>query len=162
MIYGCNTVGIWDPTIWNLETFEIQTFWRSDLKWLGFSYGYNCDSTKHNGLITLCTRQTIQIPDQNIKTRWSPFFWYSNGWAVWYLNGIQKTRPLGIWHGPFSIKIPTVNSRLDVCFTWMSFISSTKTEKSTWPKTRKLFRTRYKARGISFSPRPLSDRSSSK
>ena len=28
-----NTVGIWNPTIWNLKTFEIQTFWRSDFKW---------------------------------------------------------------------------------------------------------------------------------
>ena len=29
------TVGIWNPTIQNC------TFWRSDFKWLGFSYGYS-------------------------------------------------------------------------------------------------------------------------
>ena len=36
-----NTVRIWNPTIWNPETFEIWTFWRSDFKWSGFSYGYD-------------------------------------------------------------------------------------------------------------------------
>ena len=34
-----NTVRIWNMTIWNLETFEIWTFWRSDFKWSSFSYG---------------------------------------------------------------------------------------------------------------------------
>ena len=26
---------------WNPETYEIQTFWRLDFKWSGFSYGYS-------------------------------------------------------------------------------------------------------------------------
>ena len=31
--YHWNTVGIWNLTIWNPETFEIRTFWRSNFKW---------------------------------------------------------------------------------------------------------------------------------
>ena len=31
-----NTVGIWNPTPWNTETFEIRAFWRSDFKWSSF------------------------------------------------------------------------------------------------------------------------------
>ena len=43
------TVGIWNWTIWNQETFEIWTFWSSDFKWsgfqmLGFNYGYSFSS----------------------------------------------------------------------------------------------------------------------
>ena len=26
---------------WNLDTFEMQIFWRSDFKWSGFSYGFS-------------------------------------------------------------------------------------------------------------------------
>ena len=33
MIQKLDTVGIWNPTIWNPETFKIHTFWRSDFKW---------------------------------------------------------------------------------------------------------------------------------
>ena len=32
MIQKLDTVGIWNPTIWNPETFKIRTFWRSDFK----------------------------------------------------------------------------------------------------------------------------------
>ena len=55
----------------------------------------------------LCTRPTIQIPDQYLKkTRLRPFIWYSNGQAVrvfkWYLN----TRD------PNTCKILTVSGEL--------------------------------------------------
>ena len=39
-----STVRIWNPTNWNLETFEIWTFWGPDFKWSGLSY---CDSPEH-------------------------------------------------------------------------------------------------------------------
>ena len=49
------------------------------------------------------------------KTRWRSFLWYSNGWAVWYLNGIQKLDHLvsnlfpTIWiPNKFGNQIPTV------------------------------------------------------
>ena len=48
------TVGIWILTIWKLETFECQTFLSSDFKWSIMCY-------------VLCTRPTIQKPDQNIR-----------------------------------------------------------------------------------------------
>ena len=37
-MFSNTTVGIWNLSIWNPETFEIPTFWRLDFKWSGFSY----------------------------------------------------------------------------------------------------------------------------
>ena len=51
-----NKMGIWNPTIQNPETLQIQTFWRSDFKGSGFqrvglqlheSYGSNHSQTEH-------------------------------------------------------------------------------------------------------------------
>ena len=38
--------GIWNPTIGNLETFEIWTFWRSDFKRTDLNYGYSPNHSK--------------------------------------------------------------------------------------------------------------------
>ena len=46
LIQMSTTVGIWNTTIWNPETFVIRTFLRSYFKWLGFSYGCSHNYSK--------------------------------------------------------------------------------------------------------------------
>ena len=67
------TVGIWILNIWmpNFLKFGLQMIQYSN----GWAIGY-----------VLCTRPTIQIPEQN-KTRWHP----SNGWAVRYTTNLFLT-----------------------------------------------------------------------
>ena len=56
-----NTVGIWKPSICIPETFEYQTFWKSDFKWFAIQMV---------GLYAMsCTRPTIQIAHQYIKNQ---------------------------------------------------------------------------------------------
>ena len=73
-------MGIWNLSIQNPETFEIRTFWRSDFKWSGFSYGYiyspNHWKTGPFKIWTFMTRF------QWFLTKWWPYVRNSNGFPI--------------------------------------------------------------------------------
>ena len=105
------TVGIWNPTILNSETFEIQTFWRLDFKWLGFSYGYsspNHSKSDHSKSRRLC-------PDFKwFLTKWQSFVQISNGSASGFQIPFEiRTQPLfdhsKTRQGPVGFQIPIVD-----------------------------------------------------
>ena len=88
------TRNIWIP---KLLKFKFQTVQYSDGRPLGY---------------ILWTRPTIQILDQYIRKKgWRLCAWYSNGWVVWYSNGIENQKPDHLAFDRFSI-IPLIKRNL--------------------------------------------------
>ena len=84
------TVGIWNQTILIPEAFEIRTFWRSDFKWSGFSYGMSQ------------TFENWTIQNSDIFVRISNGFWQNGGHLTRFLMvGHPDFRPHSK-SGPFA------------------------------------------------------------
>ena len=88
----------------------IQTFWRSDFKWLGFRYGYS-NSPNHSKTGHFCP---------NFKwflTKWQPFVRISDGWASGFQIAFKiQTICNPTCFGPF--KIQTRSDFRSPLFTW--------------------------------------------
>ena len=80
-------VEIWNPTIWNPETFEGQISNGPVIKWSGLSYGYSFSpyhlKTGPFKIWTFC-------PDFKWSdTKWPTFALISNGWAPIFQNSFE-------------------------------------------------------------------------
>ena len=77
-----------------IRPFEIQTFWRSDFKWSGLSFGYSYNPNhSKTGPFEI---RTFFLDFKCFLTKCRPFVWISNGW----ISGLQiplKSRPFRFW-----------------------------------------------------------------
>ena len=80
-----------------IQPYQVRTFWRSNFKWSGISYGHS----KPDYLKSLHFCQDFKW----FLTKWHPFVWISNGWASGFQIPfkIQSIcNPAFFW--PFEIK----------------------------------------------------------
>ena len=94
-------MGSWNPTIWKPKTLEIQTFWRLDFKWSGFSYGYTFSPNRSKtGTLKI---HTFLSRFQIVFDKLAAIFLISNGSVSWFQLPFKICticNPISFW--PFS------------------------------------------------------------